>query len=108
MSSRDESRIFDVRTLERNMRKGILSKKDVDKYIKSLPDSADKSTVCNPEAQGREPPEPVRHRPAVIATPAPIDDDEDDLLDAAGVDDDEDEDEDEDDEVEDEAETEKK
>ena len=99
MSSRDDSRTFDVRTLERNLRKGTLSKKDLDKYLKALPDAADKSTVCNPEAQGREAPEPVRHRAPVIATPAALSDDAEDPLDddAAALDD---EDDDEDDEVE--------
>ena len=103
MSSRDEARLFDVRTLERNLRKGLVSKKDLERHMKGLPDAADKATACNPEAQGREPPHPVSHRvAAVIATPGPIDD-SDDLLDEDGalLDDEEDDDED-DDEVEEE------
>src|SRR6185503_15959522 len=95
MSSRDEARLFDVRTLERNLRKGLISKKDLERHMKGLPDAADKATACNPEAQGREPPHPVAHRAPVIATPGPIDDD-DDLLDEEALLDDEDDDEDED------------
>lgn len=31
---------LDVRVRERNMRKGVLDEKDVEKYLKELPDSA--------------------------------------------------------------------
>lgn len=103
MSSRDEDRLFDVRTLERNLRKGLVTKKDLEKHIKGLPDAADKATACNPEAQGREPsPPPSSHRAVVIATPPSASLDDDDMLDEDGalLDDDEgdDEDDDEDDE----------
>ena len=69
MTIRDDSRLFDVRTLERNVRKGLVSKKDVEKHIKGLPDAADKATACNPEAQSREAERPAPRRPVVIATP---------------------------------------
>jgi hypothetical protein len=39
--SRDDLRYWDVRTLERRLRTGQVTKKDYEKYLKSLPDSAD-------------------------------------------------------------------
>lgn len=97
MSSQDESRLYDVRTLERNVRKGLINKKDLEKHLKGLPDVTDKATACNPESQAREAPPPVSHRPIVVATPAALDDDGD-LLDEDGalLDDESDDDEDED------------
>lgn len=35
-------RAYDVRTIERNIKKGNLSRKDYEKHLKSLPDVADK------------------------------------------------------------------
>jgi hypothetical protein len=50
--SRDEEvknpRLFDVRTIDRNIRKGMTTRKDYDKYLKSLPDVAEKAAP--PEA----------------------------------------------------------
>ena len=37
-----ELRQFDIRTVERNIRRGVVGRKDYDKYLKSLPDVADK------------------------------------------------------------------
>jgi hypothetical protein len=39
--NRDESKIYDVRIRERNIRKGLVSRKDIEKYLKGLPDKAD-------------------------------------------------------------------
>ena len=36
--TRDEIKQFDVRTLERNLRKGVITRKDVDKFLKTIPD----------------------------------------------------------------------
>jgi hypothetical protein len=36
------ARIYDRRTVERNIKKGLLTRKDYDKYLKSLDDVADK------------------------------------------------------------------
>jgi hypothetical protein len=62
--SRDEEaknpRLFDSRIVERNIRKGLITRKDYEKHLKALPDAADK--VAPPEAP----------RAAVIATAAPI------------------------------------
>ncbi len=44
--SRDEEvkdvRLFDIRTVERNIKRGIISRKDYERYLKSLADVADK------------------------------------------------------------------
>jgi len=34
--------VYDTRLVERNMKRGLISRKDYDKYVKSLPDSKDK------------------------------------------------------------------
>jgi hypothetical protein len=41
MTKRDEGKQWDVRTLERKLRKGLINKKDYEKYLKSLPDVAE-------------------------------------------------------------------
>ena len=40
-------RTFDVRTIERNIKKGNITRKDYEKHLKSLPDTTDK--VAPPE-----------------------------------------------------------
>jgi hypothetical protein len=40
--SREDPRFWDARTLQRRLRKGQLSRKDLDKHLKGLPDVADK------------------------------------------------------------------
>jgi hypothetical protein len=45
--SREDPRFWDTRTLERRMRKGQLSKKDIEKHLKTLPDVADKGQAPN-------------------------------------------------------------
>lgn len=42
--TRDDPRFWDVRTLERRLRKGQISKKDYEKHLKSLPDVDDKKS----------------------------------------------------------------
>lgn len=37
-----ELRAFDIRTVERSIRRGTVTRKDYDKYLKSLPDVSDK------------------------------------------------------------------
>jgi hypothetical protein len=38
------ARLFDRRTVERNIKKGLITRKDYEKYMKTLDDAADKST----------------------------------------------------------------
>jgi hypothetical protein len=40
--SREDPRFWDIRTLERRVRKGVVSKKDIEKHVKSLDDSKDR------------------------------------------------------------------
>jgi len=40
--SREDPRFWDIRTLDRRVRKGLLHRKDVDKHLKSLEDSKDR------------------------------------------------------------------
>jgi hypothetical protein len=50
-STRDDDaknkRLFDLRTLERNIKKGLITRKDYEKYLKTLPDVA--ALVLPPE-----------------------------------------------------------
>ena len=46
--SRDDARFWDIRTLERKVRKGLVNRKDVEKHLKGLDDSAER--IAPPEA----------------------------------------------------------
>jgi hypothetical protein len=48
--SREDPHFWDVRTLERRVRKGHLNKKDIEKHLKSLPDVADKGQAPDLDA----------------------------------------------------------
>jgi len=37
-----DPRLYDVRNLERNLKRGVISRKDYEKYLKSLQDARDK------------------------------------------------------------------
>jgi len=47
---REDPRFWDVRTLERRIRKGLVTRKDVEKHVKSLDDVAAKGEVIRIEA----------------------------------------------------------
>lgn len=51
MSVRDESKVYDVRIIERNFRKGLLSRKEYERHLSNLHDCADKVVVSQPSAQ---------------------------------------------------------
>ena len=40
--SREDPRFWDVRTLDRRVRKGLITKKDIEKHLKSVDDSKDR------------------------------------------------------------------
>jgi hypothetical protein len=40
MAKKIDEHVYDVRTVERHMRSGLISKKDYDKFLSSLEDSA--------------------------------------------------------------------
>jgi hypothetical protein len=49
--SRDEEakivRLYDSRTIERTIRKGLITRKDYEKFLKSLPDVSDKAAPAD-------------------------------------------------------------
>jgi hypothetical protein len=57
--TREDPRFWDVRTIERRLRKGQLTRKDYDKHVKSVPDSADKAApvVADADDDDAEPAE---------------------------------------------------
>jgi hypothetical protein len=44
--------LYDKRIIERNVRKGLLQRKDYDKYLKELPDVADNMQVVELDESG--------------------------------------------------------
>ena len=54
MSGKTENeRLYDVRVVERNIRKGVISRKDVERYLKSLPDREENAQrMAEPEHVG--------------------------------------------------------
>ncbi len=46
------ARLFDRRTVERNIKKGLVSRKDYEKFMKALADSADKAAVVEEDDPG--------------------------------------------------------
>jgi len=59
-----DPRLYDVRNIERNIKRGLLSRKDYEKFLKGLPDSKDKAAVleeprsaASPVPNGRGDPE---------------------------------------------------
>jgi hypothetical protein len=49
-----QSRLFDKRTVERNIKKGLVTRKDYDKYVKTLDDVTDKGVYGAAEPKGDE------------------------------------------------------
>ena len=47
ISNKEDPRFWDVRTLDRRVRKGYVNRKEIDKHLKSLPDVTEK--VAPPE-----------------------------------------------------------
>ena len=78
--TRDPSKNFDVRTLERNLRKGIISKKDYEKHIKALPDREANAVQSRPD-ESRDPEYP--EEPAEPAVGGAVEGDPDDDLEGA-------------------------
>lgn len=99
---RNEPAFWEVRTLERRVRRGELTRKAVEEHLNALPDVTDKATASRPLEEPIE--RILPRRPAVRITAAPpsrsLDDELDDEL--LADDDDDDDLDDEDDEDEDE------
>ena len=51
------ARLFDKRTVERNIKKGLVSRKDYEKYLKSLEDAGEKGVYGSPVEEPDEPDE---------------------------------------------------
>jgi hypothetical protein len=51
------ARLFDRRTVERNIKKGLISRKDYEKQLKSLEDVADKGVYGGSEPEEDDAPE---------------------------------------------------
>ncbi len=68
--SRDEdaknARLFDRRTVERNIKKGLVSRKDYDKYMKALGDAAEKAAPLLED----DDPGSTLEMPAALAPPS--------------------------------------
>ncbi len=43
-------RLFDLRTVERNIKRGLVTRKEYERFLKSLGDAADKVAPSEPEA----------------------------------------------------------
>lgn len=96
---RNDPAFWEVRTLERRLRRGELTQKALEEHIAGLPDVADKSTASRPLEEPIERIQP--RRPAVRITAAPqssrlLDDDDDLDEDLFGDEDDDDDDDDDD------------
>ncbi len=44
-----EVRLFDLRTVERNIKRGLITRKDYERFLKSLPDASDNTLPPEPE-----------------------------------------------------------
>jgi hypothetical protein len=44
-------RMFDTRNVERNIKRGLITRKDYDKYLKSLTDAKDKTIKTTPDGE---------------------------------------------------------
>jgi hypothetical protein len=43
-------RLFDLRTIERNIKRGLITRKEYERFLKSLPDAAEKIAPSETEA----------------------------------------------------------
>jgi hypothetical protein len=62
------SRLFDRRTVERNIKKGLVSRKDYEKHLKALDDVADKGVYGGTDSD--EPDEPDEPETETEAPPS--------------------------------------
>lgn len=94
VAPRQPERLFDLRTVRRNIRSGLVSKERYEEWLKTLPDVADNvAPLSFEDDEHRKRREPVIS--PTRAAPAPFDDDEDDDYDDDADADDDDGDDDE-------------
>jgi hypothetical protein len=52
--TRDEEakdvRLFDLRTVERNIKRGLITRKEYERFLKSLADASDKLALAEPDS----------------------------------------------------------
>jgi hypothetical protein len=48
-----DARLFDLRTVERNIKRGLITRKDYERYLKSLPDAG--NNTIPPESENNPP-----------------------------------------------------
>ena len=57
--SRDEEvkdvRLFDLRTVERNIKRGVITRKEYERFLKSLPDATENVLPADPETPPADP-----------------------------------------------------
>ena len=58
------SRLYDKRTVDRNIKKGLLTRKDFEKHLKALEDVANKGLYGGTDDGDDEPDEPEADAPA--------------------------------------------
>jgi hypothetical protein len=51
----DENKKFDKRTIERNLKEGIISEKEWEALLKNLPDVSDKVALIDREEERKQP-----------------------------------------------------
>ena len=51
----DENKKFDKRTIERNLKEGIISEKEWEALLKNLPDVSDKIALIDREGEKKQP-----------------------------------------------------
>jgi len=100
--SRQNERLFDLRTVRRNVRSGLLTRDKVEEYLRSLPDMSENIAPLSNMDDDGEGKSPRGEGGGTVASPSfprrldmPVDTDED--LDALGDDEDDEDDDDDDD-----------
>ena len=70
-----QARLFDKRTVERNIKKGLVTRKDYDKYLKTLDDVSDKGVYGSAENKNDDDAPAAASAPpaAPAAPPSPLD-----------------------------------
>jgi hypothetical protein len=51
-------RLFDTRTIERNIKRGLITRKEYERFLKALPDAAEKVSPSESDAPAGNAPEP--------------------------------------------------
>jgi hypothetical protein len=46
-----DARLFDLRTVERNIKRGLITRKEYERFLKSLEDASAKVALAEPETQ---------------------------------------------------------